>query len=317
MLAFFFGLRAGIAGSAIAFVSILAFQAIAGFVGDLWLLMVQAGGVLMHGPLIGFLTDRERARAEELKRAHDRIAEANQRLIEEQSKLVQAEKLSSIGLLAAGVAHEINNPLSGVMGCCKALRESNLGPERREEYFEAIRDGLERIRVTVHGLLDFARQRPPLPTDQDASEVVASCLRLLQPLQRKKDLRVENRIPPGQVHVHADRTQFMQAVVNVLMNAIQAVPAQGHIAVTSRLERGQVGVCIADDGGGISKENLAHVCDPFFTTKPPGEGTGLGLAITLGIARAHGGDLSIDSEVGKGTRVTLWLPAETERRLDA
>ncbi len=317
MLAFLFGLKLGTVGSLVAFASFLAFYARAGFAGDLWLLIVQAGGVLMHGPLIGFLTDRERARAEQLQRAGDRLAEANQRLVEEQAKLVQAEKLSSIGLLASGVAHEINNPLAGAMGCFKALREGNLSPERREEYHEAIRDGLERIRVAVQGLLDFSRQRPPMPADLDAGEVVGGCLRLLQPLQRKKDLQVENRVAPGHVQVRADRTQLMQALVNVLMNAIQAVPAKGHIVVSARQGEARVGLSVADDGAGIPKENLSRVTDPFFTTKPPGEGTGLGLAITLGIAKAHGGDLTIASEPGKGTEVTLWLPQQKERRLDA
>jgi signal transduction histidine kinase len=110
----------------------------------------------------------------------------------------------------------------------------------------------------------------------------------------------------------------MQAIVNVLMNAIHAVPQGGKIAVEPRTAPGQVGIRVVDNGGGIPGELLGKVCDPFFTTKPAGEGTGLGLAITLGIARAHGGDLTIASEQGKGTTVTLWLPAkEEEVRADA
>jgi signal transduction histidine kinase len=309
VIAFLFGLKLGALGSLVAFAVLLAFDFAAGFpAADPLPVLLQAGGLLMHGPLVGYIADRERARLEALREARDRLAEVNRQLVDEQAKLIQAEKLSSIGLLASGVAHEINNPLSGVMGCCKALREGSVEGERRDEYFEAVQDGLERIRGTVQSLLDFARQRPPAPTDQDAAEVVASCIRLLQPLERKKDLSVKSHIATGEVVVEADRTQLMQALVNVLMNSIQAAPRGGVIAVRARPEEARVGIRIEDNGGGIPPEVLSKVCDPFFTTKPEGEGTGLGLAITLGIARAHGGDLAIESELGKGTAVTLWLP---------
>ncbi len=318
LLAFSFGLRVGVAASALALGVFLFVQVLHPGPRDWFALAAEAGGVLMHGPLIGFLADRERRNSGALREALERLGDANRRLVEEQAKLVQAEKLSSIGLLASGVAHEINNPLSGVMSCFKALREQAVPVERRGEYFETIQDGLERIEVTVRGLLDFARQRPPMVTEEDAAEVVSSCVRLLRPLQRKKDLLVENRIAPGSMSVVADRTQLMQAIVNVMMNAIHAVPPGGRIAVEPRLAPGQVGICVVDNGGGIPGELLGKICDPFFTTKASGEGTGLGLAITLGIARAHGGDLTIASEQGQGTTVTLWLPAKgREVRADA
>ncbi len=319
MLAFSFGLKAGTAASAAALCVFVGFHAAARGVTDWFSAGAGAGGVLMHGPLIGYLTDRERQRSEALREARDRVAEANLRLQEEQAKLVQAEKLSSIGLLASGVAHEINNPLSGVRGCVRALREEAVPPERRREYFETIEDGLARMEVTVRGLLDFARQRPPMATLQDAWEVAESCARLLAPLTRAKGMEVENRIAPGALRVFADRTQLMQALVNVLMNAVHAVPeGSGRVSVEACEGQGRLGIRVADNGGGIPRELLGKVCDPFFTTKPAGEGTGLGLAITLGIARSHGGDLSIESDEGQGTRVTLWLPAERrEVRADA
>ena len=127
-------------------------------------------------------------------------------------------------------------------------------------------------------------------------------------LGRKKDLTVENRIGPGEARVQADRAQLMQALVNVLMNSVQAAPQGGAVTVSARADGERVGIRIEDNGAGIPKELLQRVCDPFFTTKPEGEGTGLGLAITLNIARSHGGDLAIESEVGRGTAVTIWLP---------
>ena len=221
-LAFYFGLRGGRIASLLALLVFVGFHLAEGAMGDPWLMAVQAGGMLMHGPLIGYLVDRERKRTEVLREAHGELAQANRRLVEEQAKLIQAEKLSSIGLLASGVAHEINNPLSGVMGCLKAMREGIVPEARREEYFETVRDGLERIRLTVEGLLDYARQRPPARGDLDVGEIISSCVRLLAPVTRKKDLNVDVRLDADHARVRADRSQLMQAFVNVLMNAAYA-----------------------------------------------------------------------------------------------
>ncbi len=315
MIAFFFGYRGGALASLAALSVFVGFHARDRVLGDVWVFLVQAGGVLMHGPLIGKLVDRQRARAEALRVANEglreagvRLAEEPRLLVEEQAKLIQAEKLSSIGLLAAGVAHEINNPLSGVMGCVKALREGAVPPARREEYLETIREGLERMRATVQGLLDYARQRPPLPAEVDVADVAAACVRLIAPAVRKKDARVEVTVAPGAARVHADRSKLMQAIVNVLLNAVYAAPAGSAVVVSAVAGEGRTGIRIADRGAGIPRAVLGRVGDPFFTTKPVGEGTGLGLAITSGIVRAHRGELAIESDEGKGTTVTIWLP---------
>jgi PAS domain S-box-containing protein len=275
------------------------------------------------GPMaLAIVRDVSKRRAAEtaLRRAHDdlerRVAErtrelsdANRRLVEEHAKLVRAEKLSSIGLLAAGVAHEINNPLSGVMGLVRSLRQGTVPEPKRDEYFETVRDGLERMRVTVQGLLEYARPRAPTRSRVDAVEMVSACLRLVAPATRKKDVAIELQIPGAtRPLVHADRSQLMQAVVNVVMNAIYVAPAGSTIDTVVVADGPRVGIRVVDRGPGIPRDDLARVCDPFFSTKPEGEGTGLGLAITLGILEAHGGELAIDSEPGRGTAVTLWLP---------
>jgi two-component system NtrC family sensor kinase len=262
------------------------------------------------------ITDRKRAE-QSLQRAHDqmegRVAErtrelsdANQRLREEQEKLIRAEKLSSLGVLASGVAHEINNPLSGVVGLVKSLRDGTVAESRREQYFSTILDGLERMRLTVQGMLDYARQRPPSRGAFDAREMVESCLRLVAPATHKKNLDVDLLVPPGRQLV-ADRGQLMQAVVNVVMNAVYVAPASSSIQVALVEDDGRVGLRVTDHGPGISETDLARLCDPFYTTKPEGEGTGLGLAITQNILVAHGGGLAIDSRLAHGTSVTLWL----------
>jgi PAS domain S-box-containing protein len=236
------------------------------------------------------------------------LIEANRRLVQEQAKLVHAEKLSSIGLLASGVAHEINNPLSGVMGLVNSLREGSVPPDRRQEYFDTIREGLERMRLTVQGLLDFARQRPPSRSAFDVAAVAGACIRLVAPAAARKNVRLDLQIREKEIEIQADRSQIMHAIVNILLNAIYASRQESTVTVTAPREPGRVGIRISDQGEGIPKANLHRVVDPFFTTKPEGEGTGLGLAITLGIARGHEGDLTVESEEGRGTVVTLWLP---------
>jgi PAS domain S-box-containing protein len=245
------------------------------------------------------------------KRAEEALKEANARLLEEQSNLVRAEKLSSIGVLAAGVAHEINNPLAGAMACVKALQTGNLEAEREQAYLQAVADGLDRIRSTVGNLLDYARQRPPAARCVDASEVVSSALRLLEVVFRKSHLAVEDLLEPGALQIHGDPSQLMQAMVNVLLNAAHASHAGGRITVSGRRdERGWVDLQVRDHGVGIPEEIANRICDPFFTTKAEGEGTGLGLAVTASIIDAHGGQLRFDSRAGEGTTVHLILPPE-------
>jgi PAS domain S-box-containing protein len=267
--------------------------------------------------IVPFLDDRGRPQQyvalrheiTERKNAEAALVEANRRIREEQLKLIQAEKLSSIGLLAAGIAHEVNNPLTGVLGCVKALREKkDMSEERREEYSRTALEGLERIQQTMRGLLDFARERPTSATSMDVADVVTSALRLIAPALRKKDLKIERAIEPVDLKAHADRGQVLQALVNVLLNAVYASPESASIRISAGEKEGRVRIGVKDVGPGIPPEVIGKVCDPFFSTKPEGEGTGLGLSVTLGLLKANAGDLEIESEVGSGARVTLVLP---------
>jgi signal transduction histidine kinase len=260
------------------------------------------------------------AREELEQRVAERTAElreANRRLVEEQAKLIQAEKLSSIGLLASGVAHEINNPLSGLMGLLKALQEDSLSASERTEFFDAARDGLERMRMTVQSLLNFARRQSPVRENLDVAENIDACTRLVSPAARRKNVQIELAIRPGEASVHGDRSQFMQAVLNVLMNAIHAAPAGSRVHVHAVIAGDRVSIHIDDQGPGIPETLRGRVTDPFFTTKPEGEGTGLGLAVTLGILSAHSGGLAFGDAPGGGARVTLWFPAGNEGAADA
>lgn len=245
-----------------------------------------------------------------LEQSVQQLADANQQLKEEHQKLLQAEKMASVGILAAGVAHEINNPLSGVMACIKALDEGTVRPERREQYFATARDGLERIQQTVRGLLDFSRQRAPSQATLALSPVIDACIQLVLPHTRKHDIQIHISSSAALREVYADRSQLMQSVVNLLLNAIYVSPPHHAIecdVVETDLE---IGIRISDFGPGMSDEVITRACDPFYSTKPEGEGTGLGLAVTQSIAQAHQGRLDFERRVPPttGTHATFWLP---------
>ncbi|MEO1337224.1 MAG: ATP-binding protein, partial [Myxococcota bacterium] len=255
--------------------------------------------------------EEEARRAEALSEAHDRLQAAHRRIKEEQAKLIQAEKLSSIGILASGVAHEINNPLAGVMNCVKALSEDTVRQTRRGEYFRTAQDGLERIQQIVRGLLDYARQRPLTPTTCDVEEILAACQRLIAPYLRKNNVELDLRLPATQVK--GDRSQLMQALINILLNAVYVSEPNQAVIVSVQKAPGQIGITVRDFGPGMPEDVAQRACDPFFTTKPEGEGTGLGLAVTASIVRAHGGELEFqvhgrNDDAEAGTSATIWLP---------
>ncbi|MBX7113157.1 MAG: PAS domain-containing sensor histidine kinase [Myxococcaceae bacterium] len=253
--------------------------------------------------------DRERQRADDLRAANVLLEEANRRIVEEQLKVLQTEKLASIGMLAAGVAHEINNPLTGIAACVSALKNGQLSEERQAYYLDVIENALSRMSTTVNSLLGYARHQPVGATLLDARMSVASCLPLIAPLLREKRVDVDLRIPAGDAMVMGNASQLAQATMNVLLNAIHASPTGSQVTVWNTRNEQRVGIHFQDRGTGIPRQNLHLVCDPFFTTKAEGQGTGLGLSVTQGIVQNHGGELVIASEEGLGTTVTFWLPS--------
>lgn len=256
------------------------------------------------------ITDLKRTEAQ-LASTIEELEGANRRIIEEQARMVQAEKLSSVGLLAAGVAHEINNPLAGTMACIKQLRDGKVAEHRRDTYFETVLDGLDRIQGIVKALLNYARPVAPSHAEVAVDGIIEGCVLLIRPALHTQRVTVDHRDADG-VRAVGDRQQLMQAVMNVLLNAVHASPPGSTVVVDYPIEDERVGIRIRDNGSGIPQAFIDRVCDPFFSTKPEGSGTGLGLSVTLGIVQAHGGDLQIDSTEGEGTTVTLWL-----RRPDA
>ncbi len=270
--------------------------------------LVSEDGSFRGSVAVGVDVTGRRAAEEKLHSAHEELLVAHKKIARERRKMAQTERLSSVGLLAAGVAHEINNPLGGVIACVDSLQQGTLSATRSEEYFAAVQDGLNRIRSTVSGLLNFSRQRPGVPESVKLQEIVDACLRLSGPSVRENGVRIDWTISEVGPRAFADRSQVLQAVLNILLNAFQAIGPEGVVQISGPVRPGQVGVKVKDDGPGIAAKILDRVCDPFFTTKREGAGTGLGLAVTLGLAKANGGDLEISSVEGQGCAVTIWLP---------
>jgi len=231
-----------------------------------------------------------------------------------QDQLVRSEKLSSLGRLAASIAHEINNPLAGILTFAKLMvRMLGQGIPDEEGCRTLVRNLLlvqretERCTAIVRNLLDFARERPLSVREVDLNAVVEEALQLLANPIQLNDLKLEKTLgalPP----VKADFGQLRQACVNVIMNACEALPRGGHLLVSSRLVEGGswVEVAFQDDGPGIPPDRLPRIFDPFFTTKE--KGTGLGLSVVYGIVERHGGTIDIQSETGTGTRVAIRIP---------
>jgi len=226
-----------------------------------------------------------------------------------------AEKLASIGKLAAGVAHEINNPLGGILNCLYNLRKGTLSPARQEEYWASMEHGVRRVQKTVRQLLDFSQQHEPEFSLSDINRIVEQVLGLTTHLFAQNQISLETVLGHSLPNVMVDRHMIEQVLMNLILNAVQAMKQGGVLTIRTSVAEGVCRVDVQDTGSGIPASVLPRVFDPFFTTKGEGEGTGLGLSVNLGIMERHGGKILVESEVGKGTTFTLYLPVSRDRSL--
>jgi len=250
------------------------------------------------------------ARARELEKA-------NAELKRLQGELVQAAKMSSIGRLAAGVAHELNNPLGGILLYSDLLQEDTAEDDPRRSNVCKIADLAARCRKIVMGLLDFARPAPPSELKVDVNSVLKSTLSVLEAQERFKSIETVWRLAESLPVLVADPAQFQQAFTNVFMNAVEAMEGGGGLTIeTAPTEKGDgVVVRIRDTGDGIPEKDMAHLFEPFFTTKD--DGTGLGLAITYSIVERHNGSIEIESRPGEGATFIITLGSLKGARADA
>jgi PAS domain S-box-containing protein len=228
--------------------------------------------------------------------------------IRTQEMLLEQEKLTSVGKLAAGVAHEINNPLTAVLTNSMLLLEELKVDNPMYEDLKGIADETLRCREIVRGLLEFARQEAPAKAESDLNKIVASVVGLVRKQFSFRNITIEHNLDENLPLVRLDRDQVQQVIVNMLMNAMEAIDRDGEIRVETSYDelRHTIQLKIKDTGCGVPEDARLKLFDPFFTTKDTG--TGLGLSISHGIIQRHGGSVSFESQVGRGTTFTIALP---------
>ncbi len=235
---------------------------------------------------------------------------------ETQEGLIQAEKMTSLGQLAASVAHEINNPLSGVLIytqlMAKKLKSDNFAPDVALDYLSKMETELNRSTKLVRSLLDFSRQSVPEFWEVDLNEIVDRSYDLGIHSAEMQNVRVLKELSPDLPKIVADFGQIQQVCTNLIMNAIQAMPSGGTLTISTLSEGEQVLIEVTDTGVGISHDNMKKIFTPFFTTKKDQKGVGLGLAISYGIVQRHQGKIDIISKEGEGTTFRVFLPINHE-----
>ena len=237
-------------------------------------------------------------------------------LREQGDRLLQASRLADVGQLAAGVAHEINTPLASIALRAEALLRKAENPPLADlpgfevfpRYLKTIEEETFRCKKIISSLLQFSRSQRPEVRETDLNALCQDASDLVGHQARIKQVRMELRLQPDLPRVRADDGQLRQALLALIMNALDAVQVGGRITLETTRRADEVLLTVADDGAGIAVEHLDKIFSPFFSTKPIGQGTGLGLAVSHGLVAAHGGRIEVSSAVGAGTRMCIVLP---------
>jgi two-component system NtrC family sensor kinase len=239
-----------------------------------------------------------------------------------EAETVRSEKLASVGLLAAGIAHELNNPLTGVLTFAHLLRKKMPDGSQDAEDLDLVIRETKRCAAIIKRLLDFAREKPPEKKFADLNQIIQDTERIIERPASYRDVKIALDLAPDLPPVWVDADQIKQVVMNILVNAQHAIETQGDITVRSRRcpqarspEPGMkavpmVEISVTDTGCGIPEHNLQRIFDPFFTSKEVGKGTGLGLSVSHGIVKAHGGAIEVESKVGEGSTFRIFLPID-------
>jgi signal transduction histidine kinase len=249
-----------------------------------------------------------------------RVDQSRSDLLKAQHQVWHAERLAAIGRLASGLAHEINNPLNGIRNCIYAIRGDLDNRKQTAEYLEMMDEGLTHASGVIDKLLGFVRKQQAGMGPVDLNEAIEAVRRLVAFNLERKNISLEVDLDPELPLVSADRQLIQEVMMNLLLNAVDAVDEQGKIKVATSTRAGEVILNVCDRGHGIAADQLDKVFDPFFTTKQAGEGTGLGLSISLGIIQAHGGKIDVTSQPGAETVFTISIPVledEAEKEADA
>lgn len=292
----------------------------------------RLSGILVVGEkLSGGIFDPEEIELLEMLVGESAVTLRNARLYEElrhqieelrrtQQQLVQSAKLAAVGELAATVAHEINSPLTSILGYAGLLLNQGGGDDATQDKLSVIVSESNRARKILQDLLYFARRREPRREPVGLSELVERSLALLNGKLADAGVEVETVFDPVLPPIWADPDQLMQVFMNLVANAVDAMPGGGRLLVRAEARPGDdphVAIAFQDSGLGMSPEELSRIFEPFYTTKPERQGTGLGLSVSLGIVKNHGGRIEVESEAGKGTTMVVLLPLAWGERREA
>lgn len=255
---------------------------------------------------------RERGRMlTELGALNERVSAALVESGRVQARLVATSRLTAIGELAGTVAHEVNNPLTGILGFAELGLEGTPPDDPHREHLEVIRDEALRARAVVRSLQEFARPRPPASEATDLNDLVHRTVALIRYHVERRGVRIVERyadLPMAQV----DPTAIGQVVLNLAQNAVQAMPDGGRLEIATAVDGSDAVIEIADTGRGMDEATRIRAFEPFFTTRDEGSGAGLGLPVALGLVRSHGGSIALDRAPGEGTRATIRLPLDAQ-----
>jgi len=267
------------------------------------------------GASLHAMTEKLIADEEALRRKVSEVEAATQRLTEAQDRLVRSERLASVGRLAAGLAHVIGNPIAALMGLEDLLLDGGLTPAEERDFLQRMKRETERIHGILRDLLQFARARPTVepPEPGDVAAAVTDTATLVGPQKDMKDVELRLDLAPDLPLVGMSREQVVQVVLNLVLNAADAVPPGGHITVRARVRDASasphcVELSVEDDGPGVDPAVRARLFEPFVTTKDVGTGTGLGLAVCRGLVEAVGGSIVLDETHAPGARFVVELP---------
>ena len=255
-----------------------------------------------------YLLEESKQIYRQLERSHKELQQSHQQLEQAQFQLIRTEKLAALGQLAAGVAHEINNPLGTITIYAHILNKTLEADDPRKEDIELIISEANRTKDIVQGLLSFARETKLKPGDTNITDIIEETLSLLVNQALFQNIRIKKNLKDDLPTLFADATQLKQVFLNIMLNAAQAMEGKGTLTINTTHESGVITIKIRDTGPGIPPEHVAKLFNPFFTTKE--KGTGLGLAISYGIVERHSGQIDVDTEMGKGSTFTITLPVD-------
>lgn len=268
-----------------------------------------AQGIAEAEYCLPYLLEQSKKIYQQLEKSHNALQVSHQELEQAQYQLIRTEKLAALGQLAAGVAHEINNPLGTITIYAHILLKGMEQDDPRREDLTLIIGEANRTKEIVQGLLSFARETKLKPGETNINEILEDTLGLLVNQSLFHNIKIKKVFAPDLPNIFADATQLKQVFLNIILNGAQAMEGKGSLSITTTQEKNQIKIKIRDSGPGIPPENVRKLFNPFFTTKE--KGTGLGLAISYGIVERHGGKLDVETELGKGSAFIISLPITT------